>query len=190
MSGEVTWDPRWESALTLAEHGELVADWLEGRAEATPFYPAPPDPETVPLVPVLAELNRSGFVTEFSQPGEADGDWAQRAAVSGYCEQDVAERVASISVREDLIVVSQPAGLDAPFELPISRTRQHYTFTILCGSRAPEEHWPRAMRAALLDTWYVSVCDPVWGRNDMLWPMLTAAMNVSVDDARGSLLGE
>ena len=194
-NGEGSTHPRWATAVTLGQLGELVAEWLEGRI-TVPIYGDGPDPETTALIPVLAQLNRSGFVTDCSQPGEIDGAWAQRAAVSGYCEQDVAERVASISVRQDLVVVSHPAALDAPFELPITRTRS-YTFTILCGGRAPswgeEASWPwpdlhPELRAVLLSAWFVHACDPVWGRNDVLWPALTEAMSRSVEDVRGSLI--
>jgi len=80
-----TLDPRWAAAVTLEQLGDLVAQWLEGRISSAPFnaVEGPPDSETGPLVPVLAQLNRSGFVTEDSQPGEIDGDWAQRAFVTG-----------------------------------------------------------------------------------------------------------
>jgi hypothetical protein len=182
--------------VTLRELGELVAEWLEGRMASAPFYGGPPDSETATIAPVLARLNRSGFVTDFSQPAESDDEWAQRAAVCGYCEHDVAERLASLSVRGELVVVSQPAGYDAPYQLPITRTR-NYTFTILCGDHAPsaddDDSWPwpglhPQMREVLLATWYVSACDPVWGRPDVLWQALAAAIIRPVDDVRGSLI--
>jgi hypothetical protein len=44
------------------------------------------------------------------------------------------------------------------------------------------------MRAALLNAWFVSVLDPVWGRNDVLWPALIDATSSPVDDVRGSLI--
>jgi hypothetical protein len=189
-------DPRWASAQTLGQLGCLVAEWLEGRHAATPFYGGAPDPETASIAPMLVELNRSGFVTDFSQPAEIDEHWAQRAAVTGYCEEAIAERLASISVRGDLVVVSEPPGVDNQFQLPITR-EESYSYTILAGALgaagADDDEWPwpglnRRMRAVLLNTWYVSACDPVWGRNDLLWPALAAAMSRSVDDVRGSLI--
>jgi hypothetical protein len=56
-----------------------------------------------------------------------------------------------------------------------------------------EDSWPwpdlhPEMRAALRSAWYVDICDPAWGRNNMLWPALTAAMMRSIDDVRGSLI--
>lgn len=191
------WDPRWVEAVTLEQLGELVAQWLERRiAVPLQYGAAPPDSETDQLVPVLAQLNRAGFVTDDSQPGEIVGDSAQRAFVTGYCDQDIAERLASVSVREDLVVVSQPTDPRAPFQLPVTRDETN-TSTSLSGTYAPcngdDASWPwpglrPEMRAVLLDTWYVSVCDPVWGRDDVLWPALTAAMTRSTDDVRGSLI--
>jgi hypothetical protein len=183
-------DPRWADAATLGQLGELVAEWLEGRiAGDIPFYGGPPDDETLPLVPALARLNRLGFVTEHSQPGEISDQGAQRASVSGYCEEDVAERLASVCVRDEFVVISQQPGSESLFELPITREGSH-TFTIVCG-REDDALWPGLnpeMRSVLLDSWHIDVCDPVWGRNDMLWPALEAAVMRSIDDVRGSLI--
>ena len=63
----------WEAARTLADLGELTAQWLEGAIASQPAYTpgCGPDPETAPLIPVLACCNRAGYVTNGSQPGEA-----------------------------------------------------------------------------------------------------------------------
>jgi hypothetical protein len=195
MTDDDARDPRWAAAVTLRELGELIAEWLEGRLDSTPFRYAPPDPETESIAPVLARLNRMGFVTDFSQPGMIDGDEAQRAAVGGYCEDDVAERLASVSVRGDLVVISQAAGYGASYQLPITRTR-NYTFTILCGDgdmAHGDDSWPAPglnprMREVLRATWYVGACDAVWGRRDVLWPALADALSRPADDVRGSLI--
>ena len=90
----------WEAARTLADLGELTAQWLEGAIASQPAYTpgCGPDPETAPLIPVLACCNRAGYVTNGSQPGEAgtgyDGAWwEQRAAVEGFASPAVAERI-------------------------------------------------------------------------------------------------
>lgn len=79
---------RWRSARTVADLGELMALWLEGRIGSRPGYQPRfgPDEETAHLVPTLAALCRAGYVTTGSQPGLAgtgvDGLWwEQRAAV-------------------------------------------------------------------------------------------------------------
>ena len=76
---------QWAEARTLLEVGELTAQWLEGRIPKSPWYRGAPDPETTEIVPVLAALNRIGFVTTMSQPGRGlSEEYAQRAEVSGY----------------------------------------------------------------------------------------------------------
>jgi hypothetical protein len=69
---------------------------------------AGPDVETASLVPVLAELNRAGYVTDFSQPGialDANGN-GQRAAVAGFCSEVMAVRLMDAVCRTDLVVVA------------------------------------------------------------------------------------
>lgn len=77
----------WAQPLSLHEVGDLTAQWLEGRGWAPWNTGAPPDLETTDLVPFLAKMNRSGFVTEFSQPGTREGHTAQRATVEGFCDR-------------------------------------------------------------------------------------------------------
>lgn len=173
QEGDDAPDPRWAHATTLRHLGALVAEWLDGRMGSSPFYGGMPDPETKSITPILQQVNRSGFVTDFSQPGALDGEDAQHAAV-----------------------ISQPAGVDGCFQLPISRAHD-CTFTILAGDHAPlssdDDEWPwpgihPELRAQLLNAWHVSVCDPLWGRDDALWPALVAAMGYSVNGVRGSLI--
>ncbi len=85
---------RWASAKTLADLGELTAQWLEGTLASRPGYAvnAGPDPETIELIPVLARVNRAGFLTSGSQPGMGwelgyNGRlWRQRAFVQGFAD--------------------------------------------------------------------------------------------------------
>lgn len=106
----------WKSARTLADLGQLTADWLEGRLGSQPGYMpnCGPDEETAELVPSLAALNRAGFTTTCSQPGLAeigyDGAWwTQHAAVEGYLTDralfqrilDAAEALAHTVVVDD-----------------------------------------------------------------------------------------
>lgn len=124
---------RWHEALSLADLGELTAQWLEGAIWSPWYGGSEPDPETGPLVPLLAQMNRAGYVTDFSQPGEVDADWAQRAAVTGYCDADNAERLAALSLRTELIVISQVSWQESNYQLPITRSDDR-TFTILPGN--------------------------------------------------------
>jgi hypothetical protein len=77
---------RWHAGRTIADLGELTAQWLEGSIASGPWYGGRPEDETTPLIPVLAAVNRAGFVTDFSQPGEKldEDGCAQRASVGGF----------------------------------------------------------------------------------------------------------
>src|ERR1700678_2550864 len=100
----------WASARTLADLGELTAQWLEGGIISQPGY-APgcgPDEETVPLIPILATLNRAGFVTSGSQPGDAgygsEGTgWQQRAAVEGFADAALLVRLSDAAYDAGLL---------------------------------------------------------------------------------------
>jgi hypothetical protein len=101
---------RWRSAYIVADLGELMALWLEGELRSWPGYMpgCGPDQETMHLVPSLAALNRAGFLTVTSQPGEAgtghDGLWwEQHAAVEGF--------VSDRTLYYRLLDAAQTAGL-------------------------------------------------------------------------------
>jgi len=105
----ITWDRRqWRDADSLAAIGELSARWLEGALAYQPEdFATEPAPETRPLVPVLAPLNRAGYVTTNSQPGVAlRAGTGQRAFVTGYCD-DLSLRRLEGAVRDtDVVLVA------------------------------------------------------------------------------------
>jgi len=176
---------RWASAHTLADLGNLTALWLEGEIASQPGYAANcgPAEETADLVPVLAALNRSGYVTDASQPGYDEGGWQQRAAVEGFTTPDVAEHLRTVAQDARLFVRLQCA----------SRWRNHYAHAItvtrnggrpytrfgvqLSRRQIRDAHLgygacrPDVVRA-LCGALRVTVVDFEWGRDDALWPVL------------------
>jgi hypothetical protein len=177
---------RWLQARTLNELGAAMAAWLQGEINFQPAYGGPePDPETAELVPVLAQINRAGYLTDFSQPGErtADASWTQRAAVTGFCGHAIANQLRARLIATDLIVLT--------FD-PLSF---QFTQIVVSLDGAAENTWVggpldddniihfygedvhpdgvEALRAA----WQVHILDPTWGRNDYLWPQLLDALN-------------
>jgi hypothetical protein len=181
---------RWASARTLADLGELTALWLEGRIPSQPGY-APgcgPDDETAALVPVLAACNRAGFVTDGSQPGESctgyDGAWwEQRAAVTGFAAPEVAARLRSAAERSGLLVQAHDATRwRFRFRTAIPVTLREGSAITRFGAQLPRRHlrdgWtgygicsPSAVREVCAAK-QVTIVDPEWGRNDVLWPAL------------------
>lgn len=105
----------WRTARTLLDLGEPMARWLEGVITYQPGHGGDGHgPETDPLVAVLAAVNRVGYVTTFSQPGEIVGDWYQRAAVDGFCDEATATRIYDGVLETDVPLqtngVRKPAG--------------------------------------------------------------------------------
>jgi hypothetical protein len=173
----------WEAARTFDEMGELTARWLEGTVAFCPSQPrGGPDWETTDLVPVLAGFNRSGLVTTGSQPGEEVlKGCGQRAWVDGVCSEAVAERLVVAGLTSDLVILAYPPGLVGDSVIPVTIrglvpvTQVGGASTVEIIDGAFEDVHPQG-RAALRSAWQVTVIDPRWGRNDLLWDLVTAAL--------------
>ncbi|MER0450153.1 hypothetical protein ABR738_37385 [Streptomyces sp. Edi4] len=173
---------RWSSVRTVADLGELMALWLEGKIASRPGYAAHygPDEETAHLVPVLAALCRAGYVTTQSQPGlagtGADGRWwEQRAAVEMVVTDPfLLRRLAGAVCGAGMLVRIAEAD-----QAVVVTTRDREPMTAFGG---------RVSRAHLLDQWaeleprfadqvargtYVSVVAPEYGpAGERLWRTL------------------
>lgn len=176
---------RWELAQSLADLGELTAEWLEGRVSWCPLEGglAGPAEETTPLIPVLASLNRAGFVTDFSQPGEmvtVDGTVCrQRAAVSGFCDGALLERLIAAAPRvEGLRLIVHTADVrgtpDGAGVVVTTEGTEEFTWAGRWMDRAlvAQQWWRTSALGAVWGAWQVAVVDLEWGRNDVLWPLL------------------
>jgi hypothetical protein len=174
-------EQRWSQPLTLQQLAELTARWLEGDGWSPWNTGSPPDSETSALIPHLVSMNRSGYVTTFSQPGVDDPLSAQRAAIDGLCAEDVADRLAGLSLNSDLVVITHYPGVEATYEIPISLDESR-TFTVCAGASPPDSLWdgmhPETVRE-IAAAWQVTVIDPQWGREDKLWAAVTDALQRS-----------
>lgn len=181
----------WWEARTLDDLAQRTALWLEGAVRSQPGYAANygPDEETEHLVPVLAAANRAGFLTDQSQPGVPpepgyDGEtWCQRAAVSGFANAAMAQRIRDTCTAAGLIVhLHGPGDRRAGKRGTPVTTRANQTYTSF-GRPMParvirflyEDCHPDAV-TAILAAHQVTVVDPVWGRDDHLWLHLTDAI--------------
>jgi len=178
---------RWASARTLADLGELTALWLEGEIRKAPGYDGPPDPETLPLVPVLAAACRAGFVTSGSQPGCRGAGQEQRAAVEGFASLPTMDRL--LRCRDGVLAErGLPIVIRAwraswrtswRYAIPVSRSDGQVVtrFGARLSRRFIRDPWTgygachRDAVAALCGAWQVTVTDPQWGRDDALWPV-------------------
>ncbi len=173
----------WQEARSLQELGWLMARWLEGDLSYQPGYGGDtPDSETAGIIPTLAKLNQAGLVTDQSQPGVVDAAGSQRAFVTGFAADALAEAVQTACKHTDLVVVALPP-LAPPSEAQIVVTldgEDENTWLGRCMGTDridsySEELAPEAL-AALAAAWELQIFDPVWGRNDLLWPTLERAV--------------
>jgi hypothetical protein len=187
----------WASARTVADLGELTAQWIEGTLSSQPGYCGPSDIEDPAMIPVLATLNRAGFKTTASQAGETGPGWEQRAAVEGFASRETARLLFNAAWDAGLFAIAHD-----PASLPRWRYRHRQAVTVTTvngrgftrfGVHLPRRHirdgWigcgichPDAVRA-LCQAWQVTVIDPEWGRAGLLWPVLAGAVTPPAEGA-------
>ncbi|MBI0296284.1 hypothetical protein JBE04_17895 [Streptomyces sp. PRKS01-29] len=181
----------WKKAASVADLGQLTADWLEGRIPTIPGCVGEegPDEETQHLVPVLAAVNRAGYVTTCSQPGHPpvrgyDGRmWQQRAAVEGWvADHRLLDRLRVGAKRAGIEVIAHRPGGRWHDGIPVTEAdREPYTWFARTERyrRQIAYEWRgvggRAVREVRRST-YLTLVDPVWGRDDRLWPVLAQAV--------------
>ena len=187
--------PAWREARILADLGELTAQWLEGRIASVPGCYGPPDIEDPALIPLLAALNRAGFVTTASQagtsgPGSGGARWQQRAAVEAFtADPGLIQRIRQ-GIRDYglYVVVHDPFTMPRRaayrgMELPVTlRDGEECAWFGRQLSRRDIRSWRagwgvcrRSARDALCNAWQVTVIDTEWGRPDVLWRVLERA---------------
>ncbi|MBF5081496.1 DUF6919 domain-containing protein [Quadrisphaera sp. INWT6] len=177
----ITWDRRqWRDADSLAAIGELTARWLEGTLAYQPEdFATQPAPETRPLVPVLAPLNRAGYVTTNSQPGVAlRAGSGQRAFVTGYCDE-LSLRRPERAVRDTDLVLLAFRPYDGGGEPVVVTMRDGEEATWL-GRPVSADYirhaWDQDVApagvSALLAALQFQLFDPEWGRKELLWRRL------------------
>ncbi len=175
----------WGSASTLPELGEMTARWLTGIVVDHPCIDTIPDQRAAHLIGLLAAANRAGLLTDFSQPGLPDrGDGVvQRAAVSGWCDAALCRRLVDTLGPTDVVLLAENSI--GSVRVPV--TLEDGVAGTWLGGRPSTEGWAAALPveglATLATSWYVSAFDPVWGRNDRLWPILAEALDLPADVA-------
>jgi hypothetical protein len=186
---------RWRAATTLADMAELTAQWLTGDMRRHPAYgmlrSPGPDPETSAIAADLAAINRAGFLTDSSQPGEETTShggffYRQRAAVEGFMSPAAADRLEKAAAGQDGIVVIVHRGklprrrADYSRLIPVSMSghRVNTEFGAYIDRRYLTMSYDWASREALdalCSARQVTVIDLTWGRNTM-WSWLVTAL--------------
>lgn len=170
---------RWQQADSVPQLRELTAQFIEGTLRARPSYGAATvATETADLTEVLAAINRGGLLTDSSQPGENAEGWVQRAWVSGYADEAVVDALLGSCLATDLLVLALAPGALEGARVCISRDAARES-TWAGAFDDPMEMYANGsveLVGQLADLWCVDVIDPVWGRNDLLWPTVLTAL--------------
>jgi len=190
MSDEnpVSAESEWSRSRSFDDLCELAARFIEGNLCFFPgWLPGEIDEETDALIESLATLNRNGFLTLASQPGlppspAHDGsERQQRAFVTGFALGRVAAAIEALGAKSELVVHAFSADEFGGEAEPVAmRGGEPYLFT---GHAAgPDELGlfqdlvGESALAELVETRYLTVHDPEWGRRGHLWPLLVAAV--------------
>lgn len=179
---------RWNSARTVADLGELMALWLEGEIASRPGYQPRfgPDEETAHLVPVLAALCRTGYVTTCSQPGLIELDvegrwWEQRAGVQLVVTDRALQRRLVEAVRAAGMIVRvndyRRGGVQGPPVVVTMADGEPFTaFGGRVGRADMRIQWPglrRQLYAQVAHGTHLSVIAPEYGPGgERLWETL------------------
>jgi hypothetical protein len=183
----------WAGANSLTDLCGLTARWLTGDIASQPGY-APgfgPDDESASLIETLVMLNRAGYLTAGSQPGErgpgVDGaTWSLCAAVTGYATPETAAWLTTAATRAGFDVADVPAtrprwrrghpGWPVTWRGDDVVTRfggQRTAVDLADGWTGYGQCGPGAV-AAVLAARQVTIVDPFVGRSE-LWPVLRSA---------------
>ena len=139
-----------------------------------------PHPETRGHIrDALARVNRAGWVTDSSQPGLRRAGLLQRAYASGIAAPALTRYAEHLSSDSDVVVLRAIRQIEHSSETNIVVTVRDGEPHTWLGNWAPSERdvlleapLPPAAASAVHAAEALQVFDPVWGRDDVLWPWL------------------
>lgn len=166
----------WRGAQTVPELGRHGAAWCRGELGAHPSGYDVPDPETVPMLPVLARANDAGFFTYQSQQGgrfeeSVDGVTEAKAFVQGFLERVELEEFRCHLESAGMLVLDSMVD-DEPTLRYCDREGAEVGGTWRARSESHLHHISSIARGSLADAADLYVLDVVWCRNDALWAAL------------------
>ncbi|SFK74625.1 DUF6919 domain-containing protein [Geodermatophilus ruber] len=171
----------WATTTSVVDVGQLVAQWLEGTRRWIPTYiGSTPHPETRGHIrDALARVNRAGWVTDSSQPGLRHSGLRQRAYVSGIAAPALTRYAEHLSSDSDVVVLRAVRLPELSPEINLVVTVRDGQPATWLGNWAPPDRdvllyapLPPAAASAVRSAEALQVFDPVWGRDDVLWPWL------------------
>jgi hypothetical protein len=165
---------KWRTANSLADLGELTAQWCEGTITQTPGHLGPPDAETVPYLGLLAALNRTGQVVTTNSQAAGSHAWPGLPEVTSW-------NAWVVLFAERAWVDRHVGSLTDPWltvrAMPRRAWRDEVSFY--------RDRITPAATVDLLAARYIWICDPTPGRNDRLWPALQALATIDAPRSTG-----
>lgn len=174
----------WYNARTLEDVGELTAQWLEGTIRLQAADSATePAAETRELIPYLARYNRAGYVTDRSQPARElrDGN-GQSAYVSGFCAPEIVHKIRKACKGTDILLLpTADCRQGFFFDFEITRVKGRavtWAGAVMTPADLDLYYGPVCPNAldALKAAWQLKIVDIHWGRADVLWERIDAAL--------------
>jgi hypothetical protein len=169
----------WRSAQSFEDLCELGARFSAGELDSFPGWGASSlDTESDSISKELVSMNQAGFLTLASQPGRP----SQRAFVCGFARAKLARA---------LVGAAREAGLGLMRQTPRGRGGPAVAVTVENGEpRVFTGHAARTLELELFQTWigpsamrelarldYVSLHDPIWGRQRKLWAVIQTTLS-------------
>src|SRR5206468_1669300 len=116
-------------------------------------------------------------------PQSGDGSM-QRAWVTGFCDEATKNRINDRIVSTDLVILTCAPGEECDYVRLCITMDVGDEFTWVGGplsSQSIDDDYAADLHPdgleALHYSWQVILVDPVWGRNDQLWPAIVAALS-------------
>ncbi|WP_405941599.1 DUF6919 domain-containing protein [Streptomyces sp. NBC_00207] len=178
----------WRDARSIGDLGQAMALWMEGRGPDWPGYFGPFGQEEENgarhLIPTLAAANRAGFVTTGSQPAydnvSGGAHWRQKAHVDGivHDRSPLLHRLTALERQGFLVVRGWPMRYVAVTDRDGEPVTGFGGFRLGRNQAAREWHGigRHALREVKDRSVRLNIVDPVWGRDDRLWPALANAI--------------
>jgi hypothetical protein len=176
---------RFASAETWQHLCELGAQWCEGKILNNPGHPDR-DPETIGIAGPLAHMNRQGFLTVGSQPGEGRAGQAghqQKAMVEGWVPAvtlgKLRDLIRGTRLRMQVHEGRLPRRHDASGSFDMTRhvypDGTVHVFSdggVIPGRNSIGIDYGHEELIDDQDAAYVIVHDPEWGDHSLLWDRL------------------
>lgn len=175
----------WAGIVSYDDACRLTAAWFDDPDEDShPVFMVEPGPHERAVLPTLAQACRAGLlVAWWSVASPVGANERRRAALTAFCPPGRADGMRLLGGADVTTAIWRPSLAPVPVEPPLVATDRQLPTEAVGGLSSALDimvTWgvvagldELAVTLAGLDR--VVVVDPVWGRDDVLWPALLDA---------------